>query len=208
MESLSALNPSTLAALAAALAAGAAASLVWTGWRGGVWSPMPPAAVRALLRLAGVRPGELVVDLGAGDGRIVLLAAREFGARAVAVELDPLRARLIRWRAERAGLADRIQVVRGDLFRFPLQDADVVTAWLSQAALDRLAPWLRTQLEPGARVATYKKRFPGWPPTATDPRRAVYCWVIPAGGDAATDADTAPGADARAAGADARAAAG
>lgn len=184
----------TAAALAAALGAGLA-SLAWTGFSGGVWSPMPAAAVRAMVRLAGVRPGELVVDLGAGDGRVVLAAAREFGARAVAVELDPLRARLIRWRARRAGLAGRVQVVRADLFDYPLGEADVVAAWLSQAALDRLAPRLRAQLRPGARVVTYKKRFSGWPPDAADPRHPVYCWVLPEDGGAAMDADTPAGAD-------------
>jgi len=156
-----------------------AAWITWTATRGGAWSPVPGHVVRRMLELAELRPGEVLCDLGAGDGRILVTAARDLGARAVGFELDPLRGLVAAWRARLARVGDRVSVVRADFFTSPLPDPDVVTIWLSQAALNRLEPILLDSLRPGARVVAYRRQFPTWVPAATDPAHGLFLWVVP-----------------------------
>ncbi|MEW6524585.1 MAG: SAM-dependent methyltransferase [Bacillota bacterium] len=155
----------------------ALASAAWTGLVGGMWSPTPARVVHAMLAAAGLEPGETLYDLGAGDGRIIMAAART-GARAVGVEIDPLRCLYIRLRLlwSRPGQAE---LVRADFFRVDLTPADVVCTYLSQGAVDRLSVKLAHELKPTARVVSYRRPLPGWPLLHYDAENQVYCYAPP-----------------------------
>ena len=157
-------------------------STIWTGSRGGPWVPTPRAVVRRMLSLAGVKPGEMVYDLGCGDGRVLVAAARHFGARAVGIELDVSRFLLSLASIKVLGLRRRVRLIRGDLFRQDLRGADVVVTYLLQATNDRLQAKLLRELRPGARVVSNTFTFSGLPLDARDEEYNIYVYRIrPAG---------------------------
>jgi cyclopropane fatty-acyl-phospholipid synthase-like methyltransferase len=122
-----------------------------------------PLIARALA-LADMREGEELYDLGSGDGRVLLLAAREFGARATGIELSKDLVRVSRRKVAEAGLSYRVRIVHGDIRRVPLGDADVVFMFLSPVAHAQLAPKLERELRAGARIVTHSFSVPGWNP--------------------------------------------
>jgi len=133
-------------------------SLLWIGWNltlDALWQPTDRVTLRRLLFLAEVQPDERVVDLGCGDGRIVVVAAKEFGARASGVEIDPFRVLVANLWIRLARVSDRARVRRGNMYTADVSDADVVVLFLSSTANFRLQKRLRRQLRPGARVVSY-----------------------------------------------------
>lgn len=136
-------------------------SLVWTHPRGGPWIPSSRAAVRQMLDLAEVKPDELVYDLGCGDGRIIVTAARKYHARAVGIELDPLRWLWCQILITVLGLRDRVWIQFGDLFKHDLSEADVVICYLLPETTKILQGKLLEELQPGTRVVSNTFIFPG-----------------------------------------------
>src|SRR4051794_15277498 len=126
--------------------------------------PTPQLIVERMLSAGKVKPGETVYDLGSGDGRIVIMAAQKFGARAVGVELMPDIARKARERVQLLGLADRISIVEGSALRVDLSPADVVTMWFLTNSNDRLRPHLEKHLKIGARVVSNEFPVRAWKP--------------------------------------------
>jgi SAM-dependent methyltransferase len=153
-------------------------SLAWTGSRGAPWVPTSREAVHRMLSMAEVRPGELVYDLGCGDGRVLVAAARLFGARAVGIELDLSRFLFSLAVIAVLGLRRRVRVVRGDLFRQDLREADVVVSYLLQATNDRLQPKLLRELRPGSRVISNTFTFSGLPLVRCDEEHRLYLYRI------------------------------
>lgn len=139
----------------------------------------PPAVVEAMLELAAVRPGERLLDLGCGDGRIVVAAARK-GAQALGVDIDPRRIAEAEAAASAAGLADRARFRQEDFFATPLGKADVITLYL----LGHVNAWLRPRLvadaRPGTRIVSHAFAIDGWEPTATRQvgHLALYLWIV------------------------------
>jgi predicted O-methyltransferase YrrM len=138
--------------------------------------------VEVMLGMAQVRPNEKVVDLGSGDGRILIAAARSLGARGLGVDIDPARVREANANARAAGVAHRVIFRREDLFETPIRDADVVTLYLLQEINIRLRPRLLAELRPGTRVVSHDFDMGDWP---HDGRRqvgsaSVYLWIVPA----------------------------
>jgi SAM-dependent methyltransferase len=131
-----------------------------------------------MLRMADVKPGELVVDLGAGDGRVVILAALRFGARAIGVEIDPLRCVLANALIAIMGLRGRAKVVHGDMYRFDVSQADVVVVYLLQGTNQRLRDRLGSRLRAGSRVVSHSFSMSGWSPMALDDRRGIFLYEI------------------------------
>ncbi len=129
-----------------------------------IYIPLPKATVRKILKLAKVKKGELVYDLGSGDGGVVLLAAKEFGAKAVGIEKNKLLVKISRWRVKRAGLENRIKILEKDFFDCNLSKADVIIAYLTQKLNDELKPKLEKELRKGARVVSASHVFKGWKP--------------------------------------------
>jgi len=143
----------------------------------------PHEVVDAMLKLARVGPGDVVYDLGCGDGRFVIAAAREFGARGVGVDIDPARIAEANAAAEREGVADRVRFLRQDLFDVNLSPATVVTLFLLPELNDRLAPKMRRELRPGARIVSHRWTIRGWPPDEAilvevdEARHEAFLWV-------------------------------
>ncbi len=142
--------------------------------------PTPEPVVEKMLEVANVGPRDVVYDLGSGDGRIVILAARR-GARAVGVDLDPQRVREARANARRAGVQDRVEFRQGDLFDVDLSRATVVTLYLLPGVNLKLKPKLLRELEPGTRIVSHSFDMGDWKPAKTvdvDGRK-VHLWIVP-----------------------------
>jgi hypothetical protein len=140
--------------------------LLW----GALWLPTPLRVVKKMLCAADVQPGQRVVDLGAGDGRIVIAAALWFQAQAVGVEIDPIRCLIANALIRLLGLHGRAHVYYCDIYEYDVGDADVVTLYLWPSTNQRLRPRLLKQLRTGARVVSYQYPFYGWTPLPSDGR--------------------------------------
>lgn len=143
--------------------------------------PTPEAVVEGMLDMAKVQAGERLVDLGSGDGRIAIAAAKR-GARAMGVEINPRLVSRARLNAEMAGQKDNARFVRDDLFAVSLRDADVVTLYLLPQINEKLRPKLLTEMRPGTRVVSHAFDMGDWPPDAHEriAEKNVYLWTIPA----------------------------
>jgi SAM-dependent methyltransferase len=139
----------------------AATSISWTHFRGAQWAPTAMSTVDTMLAIADIGPDDLVYDLGCGDGRIIVTAARRYGARAVGIEIDPLRYLWCQIVITVLGLRGRVKVVFGDFFNKDLSDADVVACYLLQVTNEKLEAKLKEDLRPGTRVVSNYFTFPG-----------------------------------------------
>ena len=145
------------------------------------WVPTPPAVVDAMLKLANVKPSDVVYDLGCGDGIIVATAAQKYGARAVGIDIDPQRVKEATERAQKMGVSDKVKIVQGDLFEADIKDATVVTLYLLQSLNIKLMPKLKSELKPGTRIVSQSFDMgTEWPPekTVEVDGRPVYLWTI------------------------------
>jgi protein-L-isoaspartate O-methyltransferase len=152
----------------------------------------PDEVVHRMLELAGTGERDLVIDLGSGDGRIVIAAAREFGARGVGIELDRGLVEKSRGNAVKAGVADRVSFVHGDVLQTDISAATVVTVYLLPALINRLQPIFLASLEPGTRIVSHSFTMAGWRPDAREtlriakphpgqgPESTLYLWIVPA----------------------------
>ena len=146
-----------------------------------VYIPTPQPVVDAMLALADVKPGDVVYDLGSGDGRIVITAARKYGARGVGIELDAALVKKAADNATAAGVSDRVRFIHQNLFDTDLSNATVVTLYLLQSLNERLRPKLVRELKPGARVVSHVFNMgPEWPPQKTllVERSPIHLWTI------------------------------
>ena len=146
----------------------------------------PLTVVNEMLRLADVTASDVVYDLGSGDGRILIAAARDRGARGVGLEIDPVLVAQSTERARRLGLADRLSFRQQDLFEADLTPATVVTLYLSPDLNRRLRPKLLSELRPGARIVSHNFDMGDWAPARTlqvssnEGSHTLYLWVVPA----------------------------
>lgn len=143
--------------------------------------PTPPEVVAAMLDMGGVTPADVVYDLGSGDGRIPIEAARQRGARGVGIELDPALVKIAKAGAKEAGVQQRVRFERADIFKTDLSKATVVTLYLSPTTNLRLREKLRRELAPGSRVVSHRFDMGDWAP---DDERVVngihvFRWTIP-----------------------------
>lgn len=172
--------PAAVLALSAMLSAGPGAAQS-TPALDVPYVPTPHNVVDRMLAIAAIKPGELLYDLGSGDGRIVIAAARRYGARGVGIDLDPRRVREARENAARAGVGDQVSFIQGDLFKTDLSNADVVTLYLLSSVNRDLRPQLWRQLKVGTRVVSHAFDMGReWPPERTEhvDGRAIYSWTI------------------------------
>ena len=178
--------------VAVALLVGAAA-LAYFGFAsfafGAGYQPTPRRAVESMLRLAEVGPTDTVYDLGAGTGAIVMRVVRVYRARALAVEVEPIRVAILRLRRWFGPFSDRLEIRWGNLFGLSFAPATVVTAFLWPGAMERLRPKFESELRPGARVVSHHHPVPGWSATTVDAENHVYLyrWPEAQAAPAATD---------------------
>lgn len=143
--------------------------------------PTPQPVVNRMLQVANVDSTDLVYDLGSGDGRIVITAAKKFGARGVGIDIDPKRVKEARANAREAGVTDRVEFRRGDLFEADFSEATVVTLYLLTSVNLKLRPMLFEQLEPGTPIVSHDFDMGDWEPERTIEMGSdtIYLWTIP-----------------------------
>jgi cyclopropane fatty-acyl-phospholipid synthase-like methyltransferase len=151
-----------------------------------LYVPTPQEIVDVMLQIANVTSADIVYDLGSGDGRIPITAARRYGARGVGIEIDPVRIAEANRNAEEAGVSDRVRFLRADLFAADIREATVVTLYLTPALNTRLLPKLNADLQPGTRVVSHRFEMKDAQGTEYPPEQKllvlgnnVYLWTIP-----------------------------
>jgi len=126
----------------------------------------PLEVAKKMIDLSQIRAGEVLYDLGCGDGRLIILAAKDIGARTTGIELREDLVERARTEVKRLNLEDKVKVIQGNFFNVNISDADVVTLYLTSSANERLRPKLEAELKPGARVVSHDFKVPGWKPSA------------------------------------------
>jgi SAM-dependent methyltransferase len=146
-----------------------------------MWLPTPDAMVSRMLEAAKVNPGDVVYDLGAGEGRIPIAAAKQFGARAVGIEYDEKLAALAERNAERAGVADKVKIIHGDIFKEDFSKATVVTMYLLPDLNYQLRPQILA-MKPGTRVVSHMWDMGEWEPddAFVVEGNEAFLWIVPA----------------------------
>ena len=142
----------------------------------------PDRIVDRMLDMANIKPGETLIDLGCGDGRILIAAVERYKAKAIGVEISPQLVAQATTRIKREGLTEQARVVQGDLLEADLTGADIVTIYLESSLNRQLRPRLEKFLKPGARVVSHDYAIPGWKPTKVDKsdgRHLVYLYEMP-----------------------------
>ena len=150
---------------------------LWTQAIGAGWWPTPMKAVRRMLELAELKEDDRLYDLGSGDGRILIEAARMYGVRGVGIEVDPLRVAMSRLIVRLRGAQGLVTIVHGNFFRESIAEASVVTLFLTQKTNRRLKQKL-LELRDGTRIVTHNWTFEGWALAQTDERERVYLYVV------------------------------
>jgi ribosomal protein L11 methylase PrmA len=143
--------------------------------------PTPPEVVDEMLKLAKVHKGDVLFDLGCGDGRIVIAAVKQYGIEAYGVDIDPERIEESKANAQKAGVSDKAHFIEGDLFETNIGKASVVTLYLLHSVNLKLKPKLFAELKPGTRVVSNTFSMDDWQPVKTIEAdgRTLYLWVIP-----------------------------
>lgn len=144
--------------------------------------PLVPTRLERIgkaLKLANFQPNETLYDLGAGDGRVLFLAAREFGAKAIGIEIGPVQCMLIWLRALAGGMRDRVQIRWANFYEADLHEADVIFVYATSREVEKLAPHLKAQMKRGSRLISIAADFPGWEPTVVDQHELIFVYEMP-----------------------------
>ncbi|NIM95830.1 MAG: hypothetical protein GTO18_19185 [Anaerolineales bacterium] len=143
------------------------------------WVPAQRQRIRRALELAEVNPGERVYDLGSGDGRVLITAAKEFGAHAVGIEIEPVHC-MVSWIWNViSGVEDRVSIRWGNFYSTSFNDADVLFIYVRPKQAEKLNSLLKEQLKPGSRVISISVDVDGWEPTAYDPEGLIFLYRMP-----------------------------
>ncbi|MGD0176879.1 MAG: methyltransferase domain-containing protein [Candidatus Bathyarchaeia archaeon] len=124
----------------------------------------PLEVAKKMLDLSQVKPGEILYDLGCGDGRLIILAAKDLGANSTGIELREDLVERARTEIKRFNLEDKVKVIQGNFFDVNISDANIITLYLTSSANERLRPKLEAELKPGTRVVSHDFKVPGWKP--------------------------------------------
>jgi precorrin-6B methylase 2 len=146
-----------------------------------IYVPTPQPVVDAMLELAEVKKGDVLYDLGSGDGRIPVTAAQKYGVRGTGIDINPVRIQEAKANAEQAGVTDMVTFKQEDLFETDFSDADVVTLYLLDSLNEKLRPRLLAELEPGTRIVSHAFRMGDWEPekTVQVDNSTIYLWRVP-----------------------------
>jgi len=148
----------------------------WSHFFGGEWVPTPQNIVNRMLKAAQVNEDDTVYDLGSGNGKIVLSAAK-LGANAIGIELDPLRVLISKIKIKLAGL-NNAKVELGDLYKANIRDASVVTLFLLPKTMEKIETKMRKDLRKGTRIVSYRFVFKGWKPVKIDKTNKIYLYKV------------------------------
>jgi len=147
-----------------------------------IFVPTPQDVVDDMLRLANVQKGDVLYDLGSGDGRIAITAARRYGVKATGIDINPERIAEANANAKAAGVTNLVTFKNEDLFQSDFRDATVVTLYLLDSLNEKLRPKLLRELKPGTRIVSHAFRMGDWEPERTQDvdGRMIYFWTVPA----------------------------
>ncbi len=152
--------------------------MIWSDIIGAGWEPTSKRLVRKMLEMAEVNSEDLLYDLGSGDGRIIIEAARGYNAKAIGIEADPLRYIWSKLMIMLLGVNQKVKIFWGNFFNKDLTPATVVTLFLSSKANQRLKLKLQEELQPGTRIVSYYWTFYGWKPVKVDRINKIYMYII------------------------------
>ncbi len=152
--------------------------VIWTDIIGAGWEPTSKILVRKMLEIAEVNSEDVLYDLGSGDGRIIIEAARRYNANAVGIEADPLRYFWSKLMILLYGVNQKVKVIWGNFFNKDITTATVVTLFLSSKANQQLKTKLQNELKPGTRIVSYYWTFHGWDPVKEDRKDKIYMYII------------------------------
>ena len=141
--------------------------------------PTKQERIRKALKLVNLQPDETLYDLGAGDGRVLIIAAREFNAKAIGIEVGPVQCALIYLRVAASGFGNKIQIMWGNYLKTDLSQADVVFVYATSKEVMRLAPYLEKQMKPGSRLVSISADFPEWQPFTIDEYELIFVYHMP-----------------------------
>jgi ribosomal protein L11 methylase PrmA len=178
----------TLIALTAAIAIAAPAGLLAQAQRQPasqspdvIFVPTPQEVVEDMLRLANVQKGDVLYDLGSGDGRIAITAAKKYGVKATGIDIDPVRIQEATENAKKAGVTSLVQFKQENLFTANFKDATIITLYLLPDLNVKLRPKLWNELKPGTRIVSHQFEMGSWKPEKTleSNGRTIYFWTVP-----------------------------
>jgi len=151
-----------------------------------IYYPTPPETVDEMLRMAKIKKGDVLYELGSGDGRIPIAAAKQYGIRAVGIEIDPKLVTEAEENAKQEGVSELVRICNEDMFRIDVREATIVTLYLSEKLNVLMRPKLLSELRPGSRILSHDFRMGDWKPEQTvrvpwgKLYRTVYLWTVPA----------------------------
>ena len=148
---------------------------------GAPWHPLLPGTIRRILNFAEIKQGETICDLGCGEGRVLVTAAKEYSARGVGIEIDPIKVGLARMLARFKNVDQQVKITRGNIFEFDPQDADVVYLYLTHQAMDRLFPEILKKLKPTVRIVTYRFCIRGMTPEKVSADKTLFLYQLSKG---------------------------
>jgi precorrin-6B methylase 2 len=158
--------------------AGILAYLVWPMFFGAMYQPSTETVVQKMLKLAGLTSDDTLYDLGSGDGRILFLAAQKYGAKAIGIEIDPIRYYRTKRKIERRGLEKQIRLIQGNFFDQDLAEATVITIYQSQRTNQKIKAKFLKELRPETRIVSNRWTFEGWTPTQVDDTIPLYLYQM------------------------------
>jgi len=153
--------------------------LVIPALHGVPWVPTREKRIRRALELVELHPDETLYDLGAGDGRVLIMAAKEFGVQAVGIEIGPVQCSVGWLRSWLSGTRHKVRIRCGNFYRADLAEADVIFVYLTSAQTSRLQEKLARELKPGTRVVSIAADFPDWHPEKIDREMLIFVYKIP-----------------------------
>jgi len=145
---------------------------------GAPWHPISRRDLKRGLDFCGTKPGEHLIDLGSGDGRVLITAVKEYGLNATGIEIDPIKVRLSNLRLKLAGVKDRAKIVRANIFDTDFREADILFIYLTHQALDRLFPKILEQLKPNAKILCYRFCIRGMAPDKVSADKTIFLYTM------------------------------
>jgi len=145
---------------------------------GSPWHPTSKKMVRRILEFCEPEAGQVLIDPGCGDGRVLVIGAKEYGLQGIGLEIDPLKVLWSRWQVRRRGLANQVTIVRGNLFDYDYGQADILFLYLTHQALDKLIPKIREQLKPTVKIVSYRFCIQGMTPDKVNADRTLFLYTL------------------------------
>ena len=145
---------------------------------GSPWHPISRRDLKRALKFCDAKKGEHIIDLGSGDGRVLITAAKEYGLVGKGIEIDPIKVWLASLRIRLAGIQDKVTIVRGNIFDYDYREADILFIYLTHQAIDKLFPYILDQLKPTARIICYRFCIQGMTPDKVNADKTLFLYTL------------------------------